>query len=351
MNHTTPPNPATPDSPLSATVTLEQIDELLCLRVRHPAATALVALQGAQVLEYTPTGSRPVIWLSETAAFKRGQSPRGGIPVCWPWFGDLARNPAQVQATATASLPANLQAPLQADLQADLQTPIQTTILPNLQTSGGHGAATPAQVPAHGWVRNQPWLLDRIDQGPQHISLRLRYPAPIGLPVAWAEQIELTLDISIGARLGLALRCHNQSPATLSLSQALHSYFAISHVDQVEVLDLHNARCIDTLDNWAEKRDSVALTIHQETDRIYLDTPPLIRVRDRGWQRTLCIHSDDSASAVVWNPWIDKSRRLSQFPADAWQRMLCIETARVLDDCMSLPPGATGTMNVTIWQE
>jgi glucose-6-phosphate 1-epimerase len=106
-------------------VQLIQLGELPALRVHNAHADALIALQGAQLLEFTPHGERPVIWLSEQARFNRGESIRGGIPVCWPWFGDLARNPAAVRAGVR---------------QAD--------------------------APAHGWVRAQNWLLESVAELP-----------------------------------------------------------------------------------------------------------------------------------------------------------------------------------------
>src|SRR3990167_6159128 len=75
-----------------------EIDQLPCWRVRTAAAELLVAQQGAQILSYQRHGERPLIWLSEQAEFKQGQSVRGGVPLCWPWFGDLRRNPQAVQA-------------------------------------------------------------------------------------------------------------------------------------------------------------------------------------------------------------------------------------------------------------
>lgn len=301
-----------PHQGLAPHVALQQIDELTCLRITHPRASALIALQGAQVLEFTPTGTQPVIWLSETAAFKRGQSVRGGIPVCWPWFGDMARNPQAVRDSIGL-----------------------------LETS----------VPAHGWARSQPWLLQEIGETEDEVKIRLEYPTPMGLPVAWANQVSLTLDIRIGQRLHLALTTRNHGNHALTLSQALHSYFAVSHIDQVRVLDLENVRYLDTLQQWAQRQDPTPLPINQETDRIYLDTPPLIRIEDAGWQRNICIESRSSHSAVVWNPWIEKSERLSQFKADAYQRMLCIETARVMDDCLVVQAGGSSCMEVSIWQE
>lgn len=290
-----------------AQILLTQIDELPCLRIQHPKASALIALQGAQVLEYTPAGAEPVIWLSETAGFKGGQSVRGGIPVCWPWFGDLKRNPAEVQRS----------------VQGD-----------------------PAL--AHGWVRNQPWLLEHTSIDADAARIRLRYPTPLGLGSPWAAQVSLTLDILVGAELNLQLTTVNWSDAPITYSQALHSYFAVSQIDKVQVLDLDQCRYIDTLQQWRECADADPLAIRQETDRIYLDTPATIRLLDLGWQRIIHINSDTSRSAVVWNPWIEKSARLSHFADDAWQRMLCIETARVLDDCVTLPPGEQDTLRLNI---
>lgn len=290
-------------------VHLVQIDELACLRVRHPQATALIALQGAQLLEYTPTGSRPVIWLSETAEFKGGQSVRGGIPVCWPWFGDLRRNPVDVQTCIAQQ-----------------------------------------QTPAHGWVRNLPWLLERVSSNDSGVNIRLRYPLPAGIPTAWAAEAALVLTIHIGRELVLQLDTTNHSSHPLTLSQALHSYFAVSDIGQICVQPLQQLRYVDTLREWQIFSDDTPLRINGETDRIYLDTPATLTLDDDGWQRRIHIHCAESRSAVIWNPWIDKSKRLSHFPNDAYQRMICIETARVFDDCVVLAPGQTNRMTTRIWQ-
>lgn len=287
-------------------VSLQQLDELLCLRIQHPKASALIALQGAQVLEFTPAGSQPVVWLSKTAAFRRGQSVRGGIPVCWPWFGDLTRNPQPVRNTLA---------------QTD--------------------------APAHGWVRSLPWLLQRIDDTADGVFLQLECPTA-SLPVPWARQISLTLDLRIGTQVELRLTTTNHCPHTLTLSQALHTYFAVQHTDQVEIRGLENVNYLDTLDGWQRKQDASALHIASETDRIYLRAPQQIHIDDHGWQRRISLSSQHSRSAVVWNPWIEKAKRLSQFEADAYTSMLCIETARVMEDCVTLPAGASDTLDVII---
>lgn len=290
-------------------IQLIQRGELPCLQIRHPRASALIALQGAQVLEFTPSGGRPLIWLSETASFKRGQSVRGGIPVCWPWFGDLQRNPAAVQSCIGQD-----------------------------------------KAPAHGWVRNLPWLLESSSTDDSGVSLHLRYPLPLGIPVPWAEGVELHLRLHLGDALEIHLETLNYSQQMLHLSQALHSYFAISHVDQVCVQGLQRVRHIDTMRDWQIVSDQEPLHIQGETDRIYLDVPPEIVLEDQGWQRRIHLQCRQSRSAVVWNPWIEKAKRLSDFAEDAYQRMLCIETARVMDDCLKLAPGERDIMRLRLWQ-
>ena len=265
-------------------VTLCQIDELTCIRIQHPNASALIALQGAQLLEYTPTGEKPVIWLSEQAEFKKGQSIRGGIPICWPWFGDARRNPDSVQQ--------------------------------HLPTG---------KLPAHGWVRDKPWLLDFIYSDSEKVTLRLQFPTSVW-PDPFPDGVELSLEMEIGKQLRLNLKTFNGSNETLNFSQALHSYFTISDVEHILIKNLEGVTFIDTLDDWKEKTEDSAVRITGETDRIYVDTPELISIRDEKWGRSVQIESDTAKSAVVWNPWIEKGKRLSQFGEDSYREMVCVET-------------------------
>lgn len=291
----------------SNTVTLLQLGELPCIQVEHPLASALIALQGAQLLRYTPTGSKPVIWLSDTAAYQKGKSVRGGIPICWPWFGDARKNPVEVQ-----------------------------RILPQ------------GELPAHGWVRDKPWLLDSVTSDEAGVLLRFIFPDKNALPLPFPKDIELSLEIHIGAELSLCLTTHNGSDQTIQFSQALHSYFAVSNIDQVQVKNLEGVHYIDTLDEWCKKSDAKALSIDQETDRIYLDTPEEIVIADTGWQRELSVRTRHSKSAVVWNPWTEKSKRLSQFEDDAYVGMLCVESANVLGDVALLEARSTTHLQLSI---
>lgn len=72
---------------------LYQYNEIPVLELSHPIGTAKVSLQGAQLLSWRPTHTdKDVIWLSEIEPFTKGEAIRGGIPICYPWFGK-ARTP------------------------------------------------------------------------------------------------------------------------------------------------------------------------------------------------------------------------------------------------------------------
>lgn len=288
----------------------ETFDDLPCWRVQSDDADLLIAEQGAQILSYQRSGEPPLIWLSEQARGVRGQSVRGGVPVCWPWFGDLARNPAAL-----------------------------------LAQYRGEAA------PFHGLVRNLTWECRESTIDSNEARLLFVCPQPEdGLP-GWPQAVEVELEIRLGARLHLELRSHNQGARPVWISQALHSYFAVSDIRNVAVHGLENCHYIETLDDWRECRQDGALRFADETDRIYLDLPPRLELHDAGWQRRLCLESRSARTAVLWNPWIDKAKRLSQFAEDAWQRMLCIETANVWNDCVQLAPGASHSLDLCLWSE
>ena len=300
-------NAVPPPTPL---IRREQFDALTCWRVRTSGADLLIAEQGAQILSYRQGAEPPLIWLSEQARGVLGQPVRGGIPVCWPWFGDLARNP--------------------------------TALLAQYR---GEAA------PFHGLVRNLSWeCRDSVIDGDE---IRLRFACPAaesGLP-DWPHAVDVELEILLGERLLLQLHSRNRGQRPVWISQALHSYFAVSDIHRVSVPALESQRYIETLDGWSECRQEGALQFTGETDRIYLNTPSRLELHDAGWQRRICLESHSSHSAVLWNPWIDKAQRLAQFATDAWQRMLCIETANVLDDCVQLAGGETHSLDLSLWCE
>jgi len=286
------------------------LDELVCWRVRTPHGEACVSEQGAHLLRYRPTDQPPLVWLSEQAEFRLGESPRGGVPVCWPWFGDLARNPHIVRAEA-----------------ADMDDP-----------------------PKHGVARTLLWNLTSQSTDAEGATLVFTLDLPEGLD-GWRHSARAALTMRFDTAVTLSLTTLNRGTGPLSMTQALHTYFAVSDVHAVSVDGFDGTHYIDTLDDWREKPQAGAIRFTGETDRIYQGFAGHAVIHDPGWQRTIHIHTQGSASAIVWNPWIDKARRLTQFDDEAWRGMLCIETARAAADLLTLEPGEAHTLSVRLTVE
>jgi glucose-6-phosphate 1-epimerase len=298
-------------SPSSAVrIEPERIGALPGWRVVTPHGVARVARQGAQLLSYEDRAGRPLVWVSGEAAYEQGQAVRGGVPVCWPWFGDYARNPQTVRDTVGAD----------------------------------------ADAPAHGLVRGRDWELAEQNLSADTAELVFTFDATRDL-APWRHPAKLTLTMRFGEKISLSLTVQNLGEQALAQSLALHSYFAVSDSRHIRIDGLDGARYIDTVGQWQEKTQQGALRIEAETDRIYQPAPAAIVIRDPGWRRSIHVVSRHSASAVLWNPWVEKSHRLSHFADDDWQRMVCVETARVLDDVLVVAPGASAQVSVSLHTE
>ncbi|WP_273819789.1 D-hexose-6-phosphate mutarotase [Pseudomonas asplenii] len=285
-----------------------KLDELNCWRIRHDQAELLIAQQGAHILSYQLAGEPPVIWLNDQAQFKHDKSIRAGVPVCWPWFGVFQRNPDSVQAMRQAS-----EAPT-----------------------------------AHGFVRTREWTLQGIQADADGVLAEFTLPLPEGGFAGWPHKVGLKLAVHLGEKLHISLTSENLDDHPVTLSQALHTYFAVSDVRNVHVDGLDGLTYIDTTDDWKQVRQQGELHFSGETDRIYLDTPAHLSIVDPTWERRIELTAENSRSAVIWNPWIDRASQLADLADDGWQKMLCIETANVMNDVVTLAPGASHALGVTI---
>jgi glucose-6-phosphate 1-epimerase len=292
-------------------ISFEECGELSCSRIDDDRSALLVAHQGAQVLSYQKAGQPPLIWANERALLGRGNPVRAGVPVCWPWFGNLARNPEAVQAMRVSDAPA----------------------------------------PSHGLARVMKWHLLGADHGGDGVTLQFRLLEADGELASWPHSADLQVRIVLADDLVISLTTRNLGSDSLCISQALHAYFAVSDVRQVSVEELAGLRYIDTLEGWQERRQVGALQIVGETDRIYLDTPQRLSIADPGWDRRILIDTSGSRSTVVWNPWIDRAAQLPDMADDGWQGMLCVEPANVLGDAVTLAPGESHTLGLRISSE
>ena len=292
---------------MQQTITAMDFSGLPGWRLCFGSAQLDICQQGAQILSYFPDIEQPpLIWLSDCAEYVKGQGVRGGVPVCWPWFGDIQHNPPAVQKMTTGD------------------------------------------APFHGLARTVDWQLLHSSVDTNNVQLSLQLDASQGL-TDWPHAATVQLHIELGERLTIRLDNHNLGTEPLAISQALHTYFAVSDIHTVAVQGLEGCPYHETLEGWELREQTGALSFHGETDRVYLQVPEHLQIIDAGWQRRIHLRTQGSQSAIVWNPWIEKAQTLSGFASDAWQQMLCIENANVLNDHLLLEPGARHCLRLELY--
>ena len=262
---------------------------LAVVEVANNQGSATIALQGAQVMTWAPRGQSPVIWLSRAAKFAPGKSIRGGVPVCWPWFGPHA---------------------------------------------------TDTSLPAHGFARTVPWEVigtQTMTDGSARIDFRLiKSDATRAL---WPHSSQLECHVTVGATLEIELVTRNTDRIAVTIGDALHTYFEVGDIRQVTIQGLEGCPYLDKMDGGQRKQQTGPVTIGAETDRIYLNSSADCLIDDPGLTRRIRIRKRGSRSTVVWNPWIEKSAKMGDFGENGYLNMVCVESANAADDVVTIAPG------------
>jgi glucose-6-phosphate 1-epimerase len=269
--------------------------DLTMIDIDNQYATAAISLYGGQVLSYIPKNqTKDVLFSSDKAKHDVGKAIRGGIPICWPWFGD------------------------------------DTSVFGR---------------PAHGFARNLPWKkLNTIHNKDGSTSVKLRLSNTEETLAIWPHEFELIVDITIGEQLTVALTTKNNDTRDIVISQALHSYFNVGDISQVSVSGLDEINYLDKLESYLLQQQKGDVVIEQEVDRIYQNTPQEVTLVDKSLNRTISVSSQASNSIVVWNPWQENCAKFSDLSADDYQHFLCIENANVFDDSVTIAAGKSHTL-------
>lgn len=270
------------------------------LKIDNLRGRASVALYGAQILSFQPHGDSDLLWLSAGAHYTRGRSIRGGIPLCWPWFG------------------------------------------PHLEDSG---------KPSHGFARHCIWQLDTISGDEQSTELVLSLSPRAETQRLWPHDFKLELRVTVTDSLRIELTTSNTDNSPFEISSALHSYFAVSDIGDISIDGLDDTLFRDAVNSDRICRQRGAIRFHGELDRVYHDTSADLLIADPGYQRRIRVRKNGSRSTVIWNPWIEKSARLGDMPENAYRQMVCVETANADHNRLSLLPGATHTLYTEISRE
>ncbi|QDV55682.1 D-hexose-6-phosphate mutarotase [Rosistilla oblonga] len=254
-------------------------------------ATAEIYLHGAHVSSFHRHGWGEMLWMSDESNFRTDRPIRGGVPICWPWFG-------QPQ----------------------------------------------PELPQHGFARTSQWeVIETKAHADPSLEIALRLTDSEATRQLWPHPFELTMRVIVGRDLTMQLSCLNTGEEPLDAEAALHTYFHVQDIDAVRVAGLDGRSYIDKLDAMQGKPQAGELTIDREVDRIYLETPDAVTIHD-GAERRIEIQKSGSLSTVVWNPWIDKSAAMADFPNDGYRTMVCVETTNAADDVRTIQPGEVHTI-------
>jgi len=271
------------------------INDFKYVEVFNASARAKIALQGAHLFHYECVDEGPLLWLSGRSLFEIGRVIRGGVPVCWPWFGKHPTN---------------------------------------------------SELPQHGFARSSVWELvevKEIDEHTTEVILQLK-PSAESLQL-WPHKFELLLAITVGNTLTLALTTRNCDAPAFEFTAALHSYFAVENIEKVYVEGLADKSYFDKV-TGEERTQQGNLTVSKEVDRIYRKVDYPVSLHDQ--TRTIRIDAQGSSSAVVWNPWIEKCVAMADMKDDAYKTMLCIEAANAPGDARMLATGEEHTLTSII---
>jgi D-hexose-6-phosphate mutarotase len=257
--------------------------------IENPLATAHIALNGANVMHFQPRGQSSILFLSQQAIFKPGKAIRGGIPICWPWFGPHPTDPTK---------------------------------------------------PQHGFARTSLWrVLGSAANGDGSTEVRLGLAGSEATHALWDHAFALELIVTAGRALSVTLAARNTGESAFSCTAALHTYVVIGDVNMVRLLGLDGVAYVDKADGDQVKTQRGDVTITAETDRVYLDTTGPVTIDDPSLGRRIVVSKTGSRSTVVWNPWIERARALSDFGDDEYMRMMCVETANAVNDVVTIQPG------------
>lgn len=283
-----------------AGLTFEQKDALIMIRVQNALGQAVLTTHGAHLLSFQPNqaGAKDCLWVSEAAVYDGSKPIRGGIPICWPWFG----------------------------------------------------AAPREGLPAHGFVRNRVWQLVAVKTlAKGQTQLTLETQSDDATLAMWPVPFKLSLTIEVGASLTMSLTSTNLSDRPQQITEAFHSYFAISDTDAMTVSGLEGSECHDKLMSSAPPvTQSGDLAIKPPIDSVFLNQQGEISIADSVWQRQFILRNQGTASAVVWNPGAEIVQGFADIENDAWPGMLCVEVGNVLQNAILLDSQSSHTMSMTL---
>lgn len=267
------------------------------VRVITPQAEGEMYLHGAQVTSWKPAGAEEVIFVSDRAQWHEGIAIRGGIPICFPWFRAKADDP---------------------------------------------------RAPSHGFVRTKAWQLESIVREGGDVVVAMSTASDDDTRKWWPFDFRLAHRVTFGAELKLELAVTNTGTNPFRFEEALHTYHRVGQIEDVRITGLDGVSYLDNTESNREKTQQGDVVITKQTDNAYLDTQHPIELLDGTMHRRISTAKEHSRTTVVWNPWREGAKSLSDLGDNEWQQMACVEASNILGFAVELAPGHQHTLRANI---
>jgi D-hexose-6-phosphate mutarotase len=269
------------------------------VKIKTPWSSAEIYLNGAHVAHFQKDGEPPLIFMSAKSYFAPDKAIRGGVPICFPWFGNRDDDSS------------------------------------------------------HGFARFTEWQLVKTattDTGA--VTLQFSLPEIAGRP-DW-KSLRTDFFVTVAATLTMELVTTNDSCGeTLTIENCLHTYFLVGDIGAISLNGLENIPFDDFAFGANGARRSAsdsALRITQETNRVYPNHSNTVTIRDEKSKRVISVEKSNSQSTVVWNPWTTQKLPDDFDPAEHAQ-MVCVESGNVKQNRLILEPGQTTALKAVLSSE
>jgi len=266
------------------------------VKITTPWSTAEIYPHGAHVAGFQKNGEPPLIFLSAKSYFASGKPIRGGVPICYPWFGNRDGEPS------------------------------------------------------HGFARLTEWQLVKTSAATDGtVTVTLALPGTPGSSQWNSLRTEFT--VTVGETLTMELTTTGEScDGALEIENCLHTYFQVGDIGAVTVSGLEAAPFDDFAAGAAGARraaENSALKITKETNRVYHDNAAAVEIRDEKLKRVIHVAKFNSQSTVVWNPWTTQ-KMPEDWGTGEHLHMICVESGNVKQNRLSLGPGKSAALKVVV---
>src|SRR5215469_18721539 len=151
------------------------------VRITTPDVIGEIYLHGAHITSWKPYGKEEALFLSSQSRWEVGRAIRGGVPICFPWFGGKADDP---------------------------------------------------KAPAHGFVRTKSWHLEAISEVGNVVTVSMFTENDETTQRWWPAEFRLVYRATFGRELSVELVVSNTGRTSLRFEEALHTYHRVGNINE-----------------------------------------------------------------------------------------------------------------------